>query len=361
MQDWKPGVGIIFKSYEPLDEIAAYARMTEDAGLEGGIWIAEAYHWFRNYGRECRGAFVTLAAAATATERIPVGLGITSPYIRHPTAIAAEAAAMDELSGQRFVLGLGVGAVGVRYLETDMQAHKPVPVHREAMQIIRDVLAGKAFVADGQTFKADVPAVEPGQMRHRPDLPVYVGATGPMMTRFAGRYADGLLLPGLTSPGFVRRSKALLQESFAKAGRKTPDPFPIGGVILAAISPDGDLARNVTRRSTATYVVNKVKNIRNDEILSSSGLSEEELAPLRAAVERGEEDLTDMITDDIMRKFTVVSGTPAECVEILQELIDAGLNLPLMEVVGTDAGMNLETIRLFGEQVVPNLRFEASA
>lgn len=361
MQDWKPGVGIVFKSYEPLDEIAAYAKLAEEVNLDGGMWIAEAYHWFRNYGKESRGAFVTLAAAAAATSRIPIGLGITSPYIRHPTAIAAETAAMDEFAGHRFVLGLGVGAVGVRYLETDMEAHKPVPVHREAIEIIRGVLSGKAFVAEGKMFKADIPAVEPSLMRHRPDLPIYIGATGPMMTRLAGRIADGLLLPGLTSPGFVRRSKALLHEGFEKAGRVPPEPFPIGGVILAAVSRDGDRARNVTRVSTATYVVNKIRNIRNDEILASSGITDEELGPLRAAVERGEENLTSMVTDEIMRKFTVVSGTPAECVVILQELIDAGLNLPLMEVVGEDAEMNLETIRLLGEEVVPNLNLGAAA
>ena len=56
-----------------------------------------------------------------------------------------------------------------------------------------------------------------------------------------------------------------------------------------------------------------------------------------------------------MRRFTVISGTPEDCLEITQELVDAGLNLPLLEVVGADAADNLETIRLMGEEVVPNL------
>ena len=95
MAKFEPGVGILFKSYEPLDEMAAYAKMAEDVGLTGGMWVAEGYHWFRNYGKECRGAFITLAACAAATQKIPIGLGITTPYMRHPTAIALEAAGLD--------------------------------------------------------------------------------------------------------------------------------------------------------------------------------------------------------------------------------------------------------------------------
>ncbi len=58
----------------------------------------------------------------------------------------------------------------------------------------------------------------------------------------------------------------------------------------------------------------------------------------------------------MMRAFTVISGTPDECLELLQQLVDAGMNLPLMEVVGASEADNLETIRLLGEEVVPKLR-----
>ena len=81
------------------------------------------------------------------------------------------------------------------------------------------------------------------------------------------------------------------------------------------------------------------------------------LGPLRDAVRAGEGDLTNQITDKTMRQFNVVSGTPEECVVILQDLIDAGLNLPLMEIVGETAEKNLETVRLLGEEVLPLLKF----
>ena len=106
MSGTHPNVGVIFKSYEPMSAIQNYARQTEESGCNGGFWIAEAYHWFRKYGHEARGCFATLAAASTATKKIPIGLGITSPYMRHPTTQAAECAAIDELSGGRFNVGM---------------------------------------------------------------------------------------------------------------------------------------------------------------------------------------------------------------------------------------------------------------
>ena len=116
----KVNVGVIFKSYEPLSAIQAYAAQTEASGYGGGFWIAEAYHWFRSYGLEARGCFTALAAATMATKEITIGLGITSPYMRHPTIQASECAGIDELSGGRFVMGIGVGKVGIEYLEYDI-------------------------------------------------------------------------------------------------------------------------------------------------------------------------------------------------------------------------------------------------
>jgi hypothetical protein len=58
----------------------------------------------------------------------------------------------------------------------------------------------------------------------------------------------------------------------------------------------------------------------------------------------------------MMRRFTVISGDPDDCLEITQELVDSGLNLPLLEVVGANEEDNLETIRLMGKHVVPKLK-----
>ncbi len=69
-----------------------------------------------------------------------------------------------------------------------------------------------------------------------------------------------------------------------------------------------------------------------------------------------EDNVTHLVSDEMQRAFTVISGTPEECLEITQELVDAGLNTPLLEVAGASEEDNLETIRLFGEEVLPKLK-----
>jgi len=350
-------MGVIFKSYEPLSAIRAYAEQTEAANMSGGFWIAEAYHWFRQYGLEARGCFTTLAVVAQATKTIPVGLGITSPYMRHPTIQASEAAAIDELSGGRFTMGIGVGKVGIEYLEYDIEKMRPVGVHHESIEIMRNVFSGKQYAYEGKYYKSSMPAFDRAGAGLRTDIPVYVGATGPFMQKLAGRESDGMLLAGLTSPVFVKYALENMKAGAAAADRQIPDSFPVGGVILCACSEDGDKARNATRSYTGTYIVNKIRNIKNDIILAGSGLPDSTWDPFRKAIAEGTQDhVTQFVTDEMMRRFTVISGTPAECLEITQELVDAGLNMPLLEVVGKTTEDNLETIRLMGEKVLPNLK-----
>jgi len=357
-----PKCGVIFKSYEPLSSMQKYAAQTEASGMTGGFWIAEAYHWFRQYGLESRGCFTTLAAVSMATKKIPIGLGITSPYLRHPTIQANEAAAIDELSNGRFIMGIGVGKVGIEYLEIDQDAMRPVPVHHESMEIMRRIWSGEQFSYEGKLFKSTMPAYDRAADGLRTDIPIYVGATGPFMQKLSGRESDGMLLAGLTAPHFVEYAIGNLQDGASKAGRTLPDDFPVGGVILCCCSKDGDKARDATRSYTGTYIVNKIRNIKNDVILGGSGLPPETWDPFRKAIADGTDDhVTHLVTDEMMRKFTVISGDPDDCLEITQELVDSGLNLPLFEVVGANEEDNLETIRLMGEHVVPNLKPGRSA
>lgn len=350
-------VGVIFKSYEPLESIRKYAAQTEASGYTAGFWIAEAYHWFRQYGLEARGCFTALAVVAEATKNIPIGLGITSPYIRHPTVQAAEAVGIDELSGGRFNMGIGVGKVGIEYLEYDIDELKPVKVHHESMEIMRRVFTGEAYSYKGDIYESSMPAYDRKGDGLRTDIPIYVGATGPFMQKLAGRESDGMLLAGLASPNFTQYAIDNMKAGAAKVGRELPENFPVGGVILAACNEDGQKAKDATRSYTGTYVVNKLRNIKNDVILAGSGLPPETWDPFREAIANGTQDnVAHLVTDEMQRRFTVISGTPEECIEITQELIDSGMNTPLLEVVGEDEAMNLETIRLFGEKVLPALK-----
>jgi alkanesulfonate monooxygenase SsuD/methylene tetrahydromethanopterin reductase-like flavin-dependent oxidoreductase (luciferase family) len=254
-------------------------------------------------------------------------------------------------------MGLGAGKVGTEYLDLDMSKFTPVKTHREAIEMIRGVQSGEAFKYDGELFKCDMPSVDRKGRGLRTEIPVYIGATGPLMQKLTGKIADGLLLPGLTSPGFTRYARKNCWAGAESAGRTLAADFPVGGVILAACSKDRRKARDATRSYTGTYVINKLRNIKNDVILSTSGFPDEAWEPFRKAIAAGTEgNVTHLVSDEVQRAFTVISGTPDDCAEITQELIDAGLNTPLLEVAGATQADNLETIRLFGEAVLPQLK-----
>ena len=79
---------------------------------------------------------MTLAAAAMAAKGIPTGLGTGSPYPRHPTVQAAEACALDELSGGRFIMGMGAGKTATMLRKFSIGAATPSEVAETLQKLI---------------------------------------------------------------------------------------------------------------------------------------------------------------------------------------------------------------------------------
>jgi len=199
-------------------------------------------------------------------------------------------------------MGIGVGKVGIEYLEYDIGLMKPVPVHRESMEIMRRVWKGEQYDYEGNLFKSSMPAYDRAADGLRTEIPIW-------MQKLAGKESDGMLLAGLTSPAFVRYALDNMTKGAATQGRTLPGDFPVGGVILCSCSMDGDKARDATRSYTGTYIVNKIRNIKNDVILAGSGLPDESWEPFRKAIADGTDDnVTHLVTDEMMRRFTVISA-----------------------------------------------------
>jgi len=103
-------IGVLQLSMEPVQETVAMAKACEHAGFDA-FWIAEAYPWWRKHSFEARSSTAVLAVIAAHTTRIQLGWGIISPYTRHPVQIAMEARVMQDLAGDRFLLGLGASKI----------------------------------------------------------------------------------------------------------------------------------------------------------------------------------------------------------------------------------------------------------
>ena len=330
----------------PLHEILRIADVAEEVGIHS-IWLAEGYHFFRDLG-EPKSSTSLAAAIAAHTERITIGLGIVPPYTRHPGLLAMEAQTLWEISGGRFVLGLGAAKAAALHMGWGEKQLRAATTHRGAMTIIRRVLAGESFETRGKVFSMDAPARCQG-LEEAP-VPLVIGATGPMMLELAGEMADAVLLPTFTTPAFVEYARERIAEGAARAGRKLED-IPVGATLPFSVAEDGDSARDAIRKLTAVYIANKVRNIRNDIILSSAGLSEAEALPISDAVRnKGSEAAARMVSDEILDKV-VIAGTPQEITDKLLKLAEAGCTLPLLyQLLGPDKE---NAVRLVAQRVQP--------
>lgn len=347
------GFGLLFLTREPIDDITEYAKVADEEGLHS-FWLAEGPHWFRTAGGEIRGALTTAAHVAAHTKNIGIGIGIVSPYMRHPTVLAMEAGALDEMSHHRLLFGLGVSKAGVEYLNIDIKKMTPVATHRDAVTIMRGVFGGEKFDYEGPVYSAHVPPLTAEEPRYRKDMPIYLAATGARMGQLAGEMADGLLLPGLTTPALLKFAKDNLAIGAKRVNRTLPDDFPIGACLVASVSHDGEAARNRARMMAATYLANKIVNIKDQTLLDGVGLTEEEAAPIMAALARGEQNgLHKYLDDEMLKKTHVITGTPAEAAETLATFLKLGVNLPMFEVHGDTPVDKIETIRLLARQVIP--------
>src|SRR5215469_9036892 len=212
-------IGVLQLSMEPAHETVAMAKACEDAGFDT-FWIAEAYPWWRKHGFEARSSTALLAVIASQTRRIKLGWGIISPYTRHPVQIAMEARVMQDLAGDRFLLGLGASKIFMKEIgEGEGEKVGPATVMKESIEIIKGVLQGDAFQYEGKVFQASVPPLKADAHSPRGIPPIYIAGTGPVLQKMAGSVGDGLLTASITTPAFVRYSRRNMEEGARKAGK----------------------------------------------------------------------------------------------------------------------------------------------
>lgn len=104
------------------------------------------------------------------------------------------------------------------------------------------------------------------------------------------------------------------------------------------------------------YLANKVQNIRGsaDVLLDQAGLTFDEIAPIAEAMERGGRlAAKEQVTDAILDKCRPIAGTPADCIEAINEYREAGCTHIMLELWGEDRSAQLE---LFGREVLPHVR-----
>ena len=157
------------------------ARIVEEHGYES-LWTTQL--------PGARDASLVLAAYAGATKRVKLGTGVLPIYTRHPTAMVQMAETIDEMSGGRFILGIGVSHRVTVEAMWGLRLDSPVDAMREYLTIVRESIRTGASSFEGKYFTARWSYSGP----RRDDLPIMISALNPRMLELAGELADGVVL-----------------------------------------------------------------------------------------------------------------------------------------------------------------------
>jgi F420-dependent oxidoreductase-like protein len=229
------------------DEQLELAREADKLGYDS-IWAAEAY------GSD---AATVLAWLASNTTSAKIASGIFQMPARTPAMTAMTAATLDNISGGRFVLGLGISGPQVVEGWHGQPFDKPLKRTREYVSIVRKALSRETVTYEGEFYTLPLPGgpgkplkliIKPVQER----IPIYIAAIGPKNTALAAEIADGWL-PTFFSPDHIEVFRASLEEGAAKSGR-SPDDIDVAPMTSLAIYDDVEHARNFMRPLVALYV-----------------------------------------------------------------------------------------------------------
>src|SRR6201991_5124620 len=184
----------------PLPDLAAFIARCEAAGLDGvGI------HDHPSSGRD---AYLALALAAQATQRLSLFPATSSPVVRHPLVLASLAHSLDEIAPGRTVLTVAPGFISTRSIG---QPRANIRLMREAIHDLRRLLNGEEV-----TFG---PTATRLRNRSAQPTPVYLLAAGPRMIELGGEVADGALLFVGLHPSSIRAARQHLEIGAKRAGR----------------------------------------------------------------------------------------------------------------------------------------------
>ena len=224
---------------ETLAELADAARRAEEAGAEV-IWLQELH----------RSASISSAAVIQATQTAQVGTAIQLAFTRSPMVTALEALDLDEMADGRFIFGLGTGVQRLNEDWHNARWGKPVGHMRETVRNVRHFVAnatsGEAMELEGEYEPMRIRGYERPYPVRRTEIPVYLAAMGPAMTRLAGRIGDGWISHELCSPSYLtERTLPEIQAGIdAVEGRQRSD---IELVVSACCSVDSDMQVAVDR------------------------------------------------------------------------------------------------------------------
>ncbi len=233
----KLGIGISEDLPVPVQQ--RLAADVEAAGF-GSLWTNEAS------GRD---ALLLCQAWGAATTNLDVGVGVVPVWTRSAAQLAMACATLQEATGGRFLLGIGVSHPATMGPWHGAEVVKPLTAARETLEVLRQLEGGDASdvvgeVVSSQRFRLRITPRPPATRR-------YLAAMGPRMLALAGTAADGALL-NWAGPEEVARAGGVVREAAVEAGRD-PAQVEVAAYVRVAVAPDRDRARAALAREVGRY------------------------------------------------------------------------------------------------------------
>jgi len=322
-----------------MSESARLARLCEELGYDV-IWLPD-----QSFQRD---PFVALAAVAQATERIQIGLGVTTPFARHPAQIARAIASLDELSNGRAWLGLGAGNKKMFLDKLGLPQKRAAARVRETAIVIRKLLAGEAVTWESpdlvmQDVKLEFPS--------RAELPIYVASRAPLMLSVGGEVADGVIAEALFTPGGIDYFLGRVEQGAAQAGR---DREAIRTVCWQVVDVTDDRAAGVDAlRQWAAHII----GASSADIVQRLGIALEVGDAVHAAYRNGGQQAAARYVTEREVDAVAIVGDADHCAEKIHTIAANGIQAVNLLVRGSAANKE-RILRKFAVEVMPQFNCE---
>ncbi|HEV8683282.1 MAG TPA: LLM class flavin-dependent oxidoreductase [Actinomycetota bacterium] len=294
-----PDVGIVVAG--PLAALPGLARAAEERGYES-VWVAETSST----------AYVQVALVAEATSRVRVGTDIALAFPRSPTVTAMTARDLAEVSGDRFILGLGSQVKRINERRFSVPFEHPAPKMEEYVEVVRAVLGtfrGEPIDHRGRFFTVTMPPF-PGAMPVG-EVPIYLAAVNARMCEAAGRVGDGVLGHPLTSPKYVAEVVRPAVERGATAAGRDPADVSVTTSVILQLGDDDTRNRFEAALQIGFYATTRTYA----PVLALHGF-EDRVGPLREAYAAGDLAKLAELSMPMVDTFAV-TGPAEECRERL--------------------------------------------
>ena len=219
----------------PTGQVADFVAQLERDGFD--------YAWLVDSQLLNRDVWVAVGALGARTNRIVLGTNVTNPLTRHPTVTASAAISADELTGGRFILGIGSGESSVRVMGWKTATLAQM---RESVEMMRQLWDGEWIAPHGKSFHI--------QYASGRRIPIYLAATRPRMLQLAGEIADGVIMVTGISKEALEYGFTNIEIGAKRTGRKLQD-LEIATGLYAYTGADPDVGRCYARPMAGLFAM----------------------------------------------------------------------------------------------------------